>query len=274
MTPEPTWTWRRYANAAAGLVGRDLRVARRNWRAYAIRVTAQPALFIFVFAYVFPRIGQGIGGAEGSRQFSSLLVPGTLGLAVFVNGIHSIGIPLINDLGLTREVEDRIGAPVPLSFITGVRVAAAAVEGIVAGLLVLPFAILLPSTSVELDVNPLALVAVLLLGACAGGCLGLVIGTHAKVTQIQLIFSIVVLPIMFLGASYYPWSSLDQVRWLQVLVLVNPMVYVNEALRAATTPTIEHMPPVVSGGVALGFVVLMFVVGNRAFARRLQEMSL
>jgi ABC-2 type transport system permease protein len=268
------WGWRQYANAAGGLVGRDLRVARRNWRAYAIRVVAQPALFVFVFAYVFPRIGQGIGGAEGSTSFSTLLVPGTLGLAVFVNGVHSIGIPLINDLGMTREVEDRIGAPVPLTFVTGVRVAAAAVEGIVAGLLVLPFALLLPSTAVELDVHPVALVPVLLLAACAGGCLGLVIGTHARLTQVQLIFSIVVLPVMFLGASYYPWASLDEIRWLQILVLVNPMVYVNEALRAATTPLIDHMPLAVSVAMVVAFVVVLFTVGTRAFARRLREMPL
>ena len=35
-------------------------------------------------------------------------------------------------------------------------------------------------------------------------------------------FGIVVVPITFLGCVYYPWAMLTNVRWLQILVLINP----------------------------------------------------
>jgi ABC-2 type transport system permease protein len=60
--------------------------------------------------------------------------------------------------------------------------------------------------------------------------------------QIGLVFSILVVPITFLGCVYYPWAQLDKIRWLQVAVLFNPIVYMSEGLRAAVTPGVAHMP--------------------------------
>jgi ABC-2 type transport system permease protein len=51
-----------------------------------------------------------------------------------------------------------------------------------------------------------------------------------------------VLPLTFLGCIYYPWAVLTPILWLKVLVLFNPMVYMNEALRASLTPQLPHMP--------------------------------
>jgi ABC-2 type transport system permease protein len=32
------------------------------------------------------------------------------------------------------------------------------------------------------------------------------------------------------------------VRWLQMLVLINPLVYMSEGLRTTLTPSLPHMP--------------------------------
>lgn len=45
----------------------------------------------------------------------------------------------------------------------------------------------------------------------------------------------------FLGCVYYPRAVLSHVRWLQILVPVNPVVYVSEGLRAAPTEQVQHM---------------------------------
>ena len=62
-------------------IGHDLRHLR-NIDAYAA------ALLVFVFAYVFPKIGQGIGGARGAEDFSTLLVAGIALGAKAVGGSH------------------------------------------------------------------------------------------------------------------------------------------------------------------------------------------
>ena len=86
------------------------------------------------------------------------------------------------------------------------------------------------------------LIAVLILASLLSGALGLTIGTSVQPKQIGLVFGVVVVPITFLGCVYYPWAALGHLRWLQVGVLVNPIVYISEGLRAALTPTMGHMP--------------------------------
>jgi len=50
-------------SAFAGLLLRDLSVLRKNlFREFLPRTILQPFLLVFVFLYVFPTIGQGIGG--------------------------------------------------------------------------------------------------------------------------------------------------------------------------------------------------------------------
>jgi len=74
------------------------------------------------------------------------------------------------------------------------------------------------------------------------GALGLFIGSTVNPRQIGLVFSILVVPITFLGCVYYPWAKLGKMPWLQYGVLFNPIVYMSEGLRAAVTPSIAHMP--------------------------------
>jgi ABC-2 type transport system permease protein len=81
-------------------------------------------------------------------------------------------------------------------------------------------------------------------------------------------FALVVVPITFLGCVYYPWAMLHPIRWLQLLVLLNPLVYMSEGLRAALTPDLPHMPVwALLGALALATTLLGFV-GVRAFVRR------
>ena len=114
---------------------------------------------------------------------------------------------------------------------------------------------------------PLFLMAIVFasLLASAGG---LLIGTVFDPRKITLLFSVIVIPITFLGCVYYPWASLSPIPWLKYLVLLNPLVYMTEALRASLTPQLPHMPvwaftlALVGGSVGLGLLAL------RTFSRR------
>src|ERR1039458_6283544 len=102
----------------------------------------------------------------------------------------------------------------------------------------------MPATPVYPHVNSWAfLIVVLSLASLTAGALGLVIGTSVKPQQIGLIFGVVVMPITFLGCVYYPWTALKTIKWLQLGVLINPIVYMSEGLRAALTPRLDHMNP-------------------------------
>jgi len=255
-----------------GLAARDLRVLRREAGGFLTRTVMQPLLFVFVFAYVFPRIGQGIGAggaAAGGAAFSTVLVPGLVAVTIVFQGIIAIALPLSTDLGGTREIEDRVMAPVPVALVAVERILFAAAQSVVAGLVVLPLVRVVPATPVDLEVTrPLLLIAVVVLAALLSGSLGLALGTTVEPRQIGLMFSVVVLPLTFLGAVYYPWTALAPVRWLQVAVLVNPLVYVSEGLRGALTPSVESMAPIAYLGAMAVSVVVLATVGVRGFVRR------
>jgi ABC-2 type transport system permease protein len=266
-TAEEPGPWRSSIQAIAGLMRRDARVLRREAAGFLTRTVMQPLLFVFVFAYVFPRIGQDIGGEGG--DFATVLVPGLVAVAIIFQGIIAVALPLSNEFGGTKEIEDRIMAPVPVQIIALEKVLFAAAQSLLAGLVVFPLVVIVPTTPAALQIAswPLLLVVVTL-AALLSGTLGLALGTFVAPRQIGLMFSVVVLPLTVLGAVYYPWSALDAVPWLQVAVLVNPLVYVSEGLRASLTPTLETMPPVAFLGAMTLSVVALGTLGFRGFVRR------
>lgn len=229
-----------YVGAFGGLMLRDLRVLRREIGPFVVRIGMQPLLFLFVFTFLLPRIGQAsdVGGAN----FATVLLPGLMAVAIMFSGIAAVALPLSQEFGITREIDDRVMCPLPVAAVAAEKVCFSAIQSILAALLVLPLAIWVPATPVYAHVTSWPMmIATLILASLVAGALGLAIGSNVKPQQIGLVFSIVVVPITFLGCVYYPWAVLNQVRWLQIAVLANPIVYMSEGLRAALTPGVPHM---------------------------------
>ena len=254
--------------AFKALLIRDVRVLGKSVPLFIVRTIMQPLLFAFVFTYVFPKIGQGVGGAEGQEDFSSLLVPGVVAIACIFQGIQAVALPLVTEFSYTREIEDRVMAPLPVWSVAVAKITSGAVQGILAGVVVFPLATFVPATDVVLDVHWIELATLLVLSALVGSSLGLAIGTRAKPHQVPLIFSVIVLPVTFLGATYYPWASLDPIPWLKWAVLVNPLVYMSEGLRTALTPQFPHMPVPVIYAALIGFIALLSGQGIEGFKKR------
>jgi ABC-2 type transport system permease protein len=121
--------------------------------------------------------------------------------------------------------------------------------------------------SVHVD-NWALLIVVMGLACILSGSLGLVLGTVVKPEKIGLMFALIVVPLTFLGCVYYPWAQLQPVRWLQVLVLLNPLVYLCEGLRAALTPSLPHMATWAFLGATVLACAILLGVGTRLFIRR------
>ena len=173
------------------------------------------------------------------------------------------------ELGATREIEDRVLAPVPVELVAIEKLVFGAAQGVLAGAVVFPLVYLIPATSVSIHVaNWPLLIVVVLLASLTSGALGLALGTIVRPAQIGLMFALVVVPITFLGCVYYPWAMLHSVRWLQILVMVNPLVYMSEGLRAALTPDLPHMPVWGFLGALTAATLILGTVGVRAFVRR------
>ena len=232
-----------FFKAFLGLLLRDLRVLTREFLPFLLRVGMQPLLFLFVFTFILPRMGGGnpLAAGGGKTDFGTIILPGLMAVAIMFSGIAAVALPLSSEFGITREIDDRVMCPLPLWAVALEKVCFSAMQSIIAALLVIPMAIYIPAVPVRADISNWFLLA-LVLASLLAGSLGLVIGSTVNPRQIGLVFSIIVVPITFLGCVYYPWAWLDKIKWLKIAVLFNPIVYMSEGLRAAVTPSIAHMP--------------------------------
>jgi ABC-2 type transport system permease protein len=249
---------------------RDLRVLMREFLPFLLRVGMQPLLFLFVFTFILPRMASGNPIATGAGpSFGTIILPGLMAVAIMFSGIAAVALPLSSEFGITREIDDRVMCPLPLWAVALEKVCFSAMQSIVAALLVIPMAYYIPAVPVRANVaNWFLLGLILVLSSLLAGSLGLVIGSTVSPKHIGLVFSIIVVPITFLGCVYYPWAYLEKIRWLQVGVLFNPIVYMSEGLRAAVTPSIAHMPWWAILPALLLFTAGLGRLGLRGFLKR------
>jgi ABC-2 type transport system permease protein len=264
--PHPT-LWKTFA----AMMAREFRVLGRNAPSTFIRAVLQPLLFAFVFAYVMPKIGSGFsvastgststgGTAAGSINFATILVPGLMGSMFLMQGMFGTTMPLIMEFSWQRTIEDRALAPVPIRVLGIQKITAGAIQAFIGAAIVFPvvYWVHAPGQGPHVHVsNWLLLAVVMVFSSTLTASLGLWLGTVVDPRKIQMIFAVILLPITMLGCVYYPWSALHAIRWLQIVTLINPMVYMTEGLRAALTPGIGHMP--------LWAIMLALVGGTLAF---------
>jgi len=245
------------------LLHRDLRVARRELQYFLLRVGLQPLLFTFIFGFVMPRLG------IIQHGYTNMLLPGILGLSMTLSSMQAVALPLVIDFGWTKEIEDRLLAPISISGVAIEKILVGILQGIVAGMVVLPLAWLLMRVQLNLGiVDVLQLVLIAFLSSWLFAAFGLVIGTSIETQQIGLVFNILLAPMIFFGCAYYPWATLHVIPWFQMAVLINPLVYASEGFRLALTPQMPHMSPWLVYGGLLGFSLLFTWIGLRKFEKR------
>jgi ABC-2 type transport system permease protein len=253
-------------HAFGALLLRDLRVLFKEKWIFVGRTVMQPLLLIFVFTYVFPKIGEAIGTRPST--FATLLVGGTIASAMIFQGVQAVALPLVQDFGYTREIEDRVLAPMPVWAVAAEKVAGGAIQAVLASLVVFPLALFIPANDVHLSVHWPYLVTLLPLAAVMSAAFGLTIGTRVEPRQVPLIFSLLVIPMTFLGAVYYPWRTLTPLPWLKVAVLVNPLIYMSEGMRVALTHGVPHMAIAVIYLALLAFTAIFLKLGIDGFKKR------
>jgi len=201
-------------------------------------------------------------------------VPGVVGISIMFQGVQSIALAMAQEFGFTREIEDRVQAPCPIWLVAIAKVLSGAAQGVLSAAIVLPIASVVhaPGVQAHITLHWWIIVTLVPLACIAMAGLGLVLGTSFEPRNIGLMFGFIILPITFLGCTYYAWIKLAPVTvggwpWLQTVVLINPLVYVNEGMRAAFTNA-PHMHLYVIYPVVTGFAAVFLAIGLRNFRRR------
>jgi ABC-2 type transport system permease protein len=116
------------------------------------------------------------------------------------------------------------------------------------------------------NIAPIAFYAVM--AALVGATVGMTLGTLVGPQQINIMFALILTPMLFTGCTQYPWAELGHLRWFQILTLVNPMTYASEGMRGAMVPFVPHMDPLYAAPALVLAVFLFGVIGVRGFLRR------
>lgn len=239
---------------------------RRELISSLVRVVMNPLLFTFIFGFVMPRMG------IIQRGYTDMLLPGILGLSMTISSMQAVSLPLVIDFGWSKEIEDRLLAPISIIGVGFEKIVIGVIQAIVAGLVVLPLAWLLMGVHLSLTAtDAFHFVTVALLSSYLFAAFGMVLGTIVAPQQISLLFTVLLAPMIFFGCAYYPWAALHVIPWFQYAVLVNPLVYANEGFRLALTPQMPHMPMWLAYSALVGFSALFTWFGLYNFRKRALE---
>jgi ABC-2 type transport system permease protein len=252
--------------AFLAMLARDAHVARRNFIPLLLQTFLQPLMFVFIFGRVM------VGSGYMPPEYKSLLLPGIMAVSMVSAGIWAVAMPLIAEFQFTHEIEDRLLAPMEISWVAVEKVVSGMLQALVAGLVVIPAGWILLRPGVELSLQaPLVFAGVALLVALFSASGGLVLGCSVGQANVGLMFSLVVAPMIFFGCTYYPWSALKNFPLLQNAVLLNPLVYASEGLRGTLVPQYPHLSLLAVWVALTLFDILLMAAGLRQFHRKAIE---
>ncbi len=245
------------------MLARDAQVARRSAVHLLFQTFLQPLLFVFIFGRVM------VGSGYMPEAYKSLLLPGIMAITMVFTGIWAVAMPLVAEFQWTHEIEDRLLAPINIAWLAIEKIIAGMIQALVAGLAVIPLGWLVLRPGIDISIHaPLEFVAITLLVAAFSACGGLALGCTINQQHIGLMFSMVITPMIFFGCTYYPWSALKTFPVLQKLVLINPLVYASEGLRASLVPQFPHLATLAVLVALVFFDVLLLLLGLRQFDKK------
>ena len=108
------------------LLARDARVARRNFVPLLLQTFLQPMMFVFIFGRVMVRSGY------MPPAYKSLLLPGIMAISMVFTGVWAVAMPLIAEFQFTHEIEDRLLAPINISWLAIEKVLFGTVQSLIA----------------------------------------------------------------------------------------------------------------------------------------------
>ncbi|MEJ2514976.1 MAG: ABC transporter permease [Gammaproteobacteria bacterium] len=216
----------------------------RMWRTYIQSIIA-PVLSTALYFIVFgSAIGSRIAEIDGI-SYGAFLVPGLIMLTLLTESVSnaSFGIYMPRFAGTIYEV---LSAPVSWVEVVAGYVGAAATKSVVLGLIILITARAFVDYEIQ---HPLWMLTFLVLTAGAFSLLGFIIGIWADGWEkLNIVPMLVVMPLTFLGGSFYSISMLPPL-W-QKISLANPVVYLVSGFRWSFFGTSD-----VSVGLSLAMII-------------------
>lgn len=247
--------------AFLAVLSRDVFVTGRELPSFLAQTLIQPFFFLLIFVVVLGHSG------FVSPEYGSIMLPGLLAMNAMFAALQAVALPLVFEFSWTREIDDRLLAPMPIPLVAIEKIVFAALRGLAASVLMVPIGLLMVDVHWPLS-GLLPGLLMVVLGALLGATVGMVIGTAVPPRRINILFAVIFTPLLFTGSVQYPWLTLADLRVFQVISALNPLTYVSEGIRSALVPQVPHLAYWLDVLVAVAAIAVFTVLGIRGFMRR------
>jgi len=215
---------------------------------------ASPVLSTSLYFVVFgAAIGSRMGAIDGV-SYGAFIIPGLIMLSLLSESISnaSFGIYMPK---FTGTIYEALSAPISFIEIVTGYVGAATTKSVILGLLILATARLFVDYSIA---HPLLMIGFLVLISMTFSMFGFIIGVWAdSFEKLQIIPMMVIMPLTFLGGSFYSINMLPP--FWQNVTLFNPVVYLISAFRWSFYG-VADVNVTVSLGMTLLFLLLCITI--------------
>jgi len=223
-------------------------------------ITSMVRPFLWLLAFGFGlRASVRLPGAGG--DFVSFLVPGMAAMTVLFSSMFAaISIVWEREFGFLKEL---LVAPIPRGAIVAAKLAAGSATAMVEAALMLALSPLIGARFHVL--GALAALPLLAIFGMGMNALGIIVAARMKSFEgFGSIVNFVIQPIFFLSGALYPIDGLPHA--LRVVVLINPMSYVVDAVRGLCLGP-HHFPLVLDAAIALAAALALGALARRTFSR-------
>lgn len=221
----------------------------------------QPTLWLLIFGQVFTRIR---GIATGDLPYLDFMAAGILAQSVLFVSIFSGGMSIIweKDLGIVHKF---LVSPTPRAAMILGKALASGIRSLSQVAIVYLLSLLL---GVKLNLNPLAILAVVLivlLGAACFSLFSLIIACLVKSRErFNGMGQLMTMPLFFASNAIYPIGLMP--AWLQVISHLNPLTYQVDALRGTMLANGSSQYGFgLDAAILLGVVVVLTAIGGRVY---------
>jgi ABC-2 type transport system permease protein len=231
---------------------------KRAWldRARLIAGLAQPLLYLFVLG-----AGLGAGSRMGAGVYQRDIFPGVMGLSLLFTAVFmAISIVFDRQIGFFKAV---LVAPLPRAAIALGKILSGAIQALVQGLILLPFA---PLAGVHLGVgSTLAMLGAMVLAAMTFSSIGVAVASRfTSTTVFPIVSNTIILPMYFLSGALYRLSLAP--RWMQIAAHFDPVAYAVDLMRGALLGY-YFFPPALSLAVLVVMIATLAGSAVRVFNR-------
>ncbi|MGM0441936.1 MAG: ABC transporter permease [Elusimicrobiota bacterium] len=250
--------------AATAVFKRDVRVFIKDLRGNLIRIMGHPFLFLTVFGFLLPKM------KVFRANYTQMLIPGIVAMAALMGSMRSVAAEIGLSFDHNEEIRAHILLPLSVRTLAAEKIIFGMVQGLFSGFSVLIVSgLLFPDFFTLNFLTFIQILPVLMAGSIIFASLGLAIGTTFTPPEVMFeIMFIIMMPMMFFGATFYPVSMLEQIHSsLSYVTLLLPLAHVSELLRVILADNGYFPTSVYILGIIVNLAVLV-PLGIWAFKRR------